>query len=247
VTYNGAWTACTNESPYYNGTCHYSSTAAGYVEFAFTGTSITWYGLKNTDLGKADVYLDGALAAGGIDCFSYTRASQKLFSRSGLPSGKHTIRVVVTGRKNSASGGTALVHDYFEVRAPLPSPRTTVDDADARTTYTGTWNACNEGIYFGGTCHYGNTTGGAFSYTFTGTQISWYGLKNVDLGRADVYIDGALVTGGIDCYSTTREIQRLFFATGLAAGTHTIKVVVNGQRNPASANTFLVHDYFEAS
>jgi hypothetical protein len=50
--------------------------------------------------------------------------------------------------------------------------------------------------------------------TVTATQISWYGRKNVELGSGDVYLDGA-VTSGIDCDSTTREVQRWVFVTGL--------------------------------
>ena len=66
--------------------------------------------------GLADVYIDGARVAEGIDCYDKIRTGTRLFSKSGLSSGVHTIKIVVTGEKNSASTGVALVHDYFVVK-----------------------------------------------------------------------------------------------------------------------------------
>jgi fructan beta-fructosidase len=112
VTYTGTWTQA-NEGRYFGGSCHFSGSASASVEASFTGTRVEWYGLKNTDLGKADVFLDGVLAQGAIDAYSAKRQNALLFTRGGLPSGTHTIKVVATNQKNAASTGTALVHDYF--------------------------------------------------------------------------------------------------------------------------------------
>ena len=72
------------------------------------------------------------------------------------------------------------------------------DDTDSGVIYSGTWNSVNDdSVYYRSTCHYGNTANGYFQYTFKGTQIEWFGLKNVDLGKADVYIDGTLAASGI--------------------------------------------------
>ena len=240
VVYNGTWNTVTNDNAYYKNTCKYGNTANGYIQYTFKGTQIEWFGLKNADLGMADVYIDGALAAGNIDCYSTTRMSQLLFSKTGLSNGSHTIKVVVKGTKNAASAGTYLVHDYFAYSAE----GSVIDDANAGTTYNGTWSTDNTPTYYGNTCHVGNTTNGYFQYTFTGTQVNWYGLKNVDLGVADVYIDG-VKAASVDCYSTTRLVQQLFSKTGLSYGSHTIKVVVTGTKNGASGGTFLVHDFFE--
>jgi levanase/fructan beta-fructosidase len=113
VTYVGSWQAVTNDDTYFDQTCHVSKSPDAVIEFTFTGTRIDWYGLVNVDLGKADVYVDGAIAASSIDCYSSTRAPVHLFGESGLPDTFHTLRIVPTGAKNPASTGTALVHDYF--------------------------------------------------------------------------------------------------------------------------------------
>lgn len=112
-TYKGNWLTLTGESGYYETTCHVATSANAYVEYAFSGTHVSWFGLKNNDLGMATVYIDGTLVADDIDCYSNIRITQQLFSESDLASGSHTIKVVAKGTKNPASGGIALVHDYF--------------------------------------------------------------------------------------------------------------------------------------
>jgi beta-fructofuranosidase len=119
-----------------------------------------------------------------------------------------------------------------------------IDDKNAGTTYTGTWTQGNEGRYFGGSCRFSGSASASVEASFTGTRIEWYGLKNTDLGRADVYLDGVLAQGGIEAYNAKRQNALLFTRGGLANGTHTIRVVANGQKNTASTGTALVHDYF---
>jgi sucrose-6-phosphate hydrolase SacC (GH32 family) len=120
-----------------------------------------------------------------------------------------------------------------------------IDDGDASVVYTGAWTLATETRYFKSSAHF-NTSGPSFEVSFTGTRVEWYGLRNADLGQADVYIDGALVTGGIDCYSARRQNALLFTKGKLANGAHTLKVVVNGKKNAASSGTALVHDYLIA-
>jgi hypothetical protein len=116
---------------------------------------------------------------------------------------------------------------------------------DPEADYTGTWNAVtNDGIYYNQTCHYGNTTGGSIEFQFTGTSISWYGLKNADLGYADVYVDGNLEADNVDTYSSSRHVEKLFSMEGLEPGVHTIRIEVTGEKNANSSNNFIVHDFF---
>ena len=241
TSYNGTWVTDVNPI-YYNSTCHVSNTANSTFQAIFTGTQAYWYGLKNNDLGMAAVYIDGVLAKDSIDCYSTTKAINLLFSKTDLTNTSHSIKVVVKGVKNPSSTGTAIVHDYFDFPQVAP---TMIDDASAVTTYSGAWVTDANGIYYNNTCHVSNTINSYFQATFTGTQVSWYGLKNNDLGMATVYIDGVLAQDDIDCYSSNpRAVFMLFNKTGLSNGTHTIKVVVKGTKNPSSNGVALVHDYF---
>lgn len=243
-TYSGNWLNLSGEAIYYNSTCHVATSAGSFVQYSFSGTQVSWYGLKNDDLGMASVYIDGTLVADDIDCYSTSRIPQQLFTKTGLTNGNHIIKVVTKGTKNTASKGIALVHDYFGFIA-APTLPTAVDDASTSTTYTGTWVTDVNNIYYSTTCHVSNTPNSAFQTTFTGTQVQWFGLKNEDLGMADVYVDGVLAAENIDCYSTTKAVEMLFSKTDLPLATHTIKVVVKGTKNSASKGTALVHDYFD--
>ncbi|MDA3867270.1 MAG: GDSL-type esterase/lipase family protein [Salinivirgaceae bacterium] len=243
-TYNGDWITINGESGYYNTTCHVATSTNSYVECAFSGTQVSWHALKNDDLGMAAVYIDDVLAEDDIDCYSTVRITQQLFTKTGLSSGNHTIKVVTKGTKNASSKGIALVHDYFSfIGSPL-SP-TAVDDASAKTTYSGTWTTDVNEIYYSTTCHISNTANSDFQSTFTGTQVFWYGVKSDSLGKAAVYIDDVLVADDIDCYSSTGDVSMLFSKTDLEYGEHKVRVVVKDTKNAASSGTTIIHDYFD--
>src|SRR5262249_4124146 len=121
----------------------------------------------------------------------------------------------------TANGALSVVSaDFHPLNRAWPgkaaSSSTIIDDKSAATAYTGTWTQSNEGRYFGGSCHVSPTTTGAVEATFQGTRIEWYALKNVDLGKADVYIDGVLSKGAIDAYSAKRQNALLFTQGSLA-------------------------------
>ncbi len=94
---------------------HYANVKGASCQFTFSGTGITWVGVKNLDFGEADVYLDGVLRA-TVDTYNTTRLSrQELFTKTGLPDGKHTFKNVVKGTKNAASTGYYVIVDAFKV------------------------------------------------------------------------------------------------------------------------------------
>jgi len=81
----------------------------------FTGTGITWVTATGPDMGRAVVWIDGArVAVAGL--YSPAPATGVGFTYLGLTDEEHRIRVVVQGRKNVASTGTAVVVDGWIVR-----------------------------------------------------------------------------------------------------------------------------------
>ena len=93
----------------------YTNVKGASCQFTFSGTGITWIGVKNIDAGEADVYIDDAFQA-TVDTYSAARLSQqKLFTKTGLPPGKHTIKIVVKGTKNAASKDSYVIVDAFKV------------------------------------------------------------------------------------------------------------------------------------
>lgn len=159
VTYGGTWLNW-NDSNLYGGTCKYVDATNDYVQFAFTGTGVKWISSKQNNLGKADVYIDGVLDASGIDCYnSTTLYQQELYTKTGLSNGSHTIKVVVTGQKNTGSSGTNLIADAFKYM----------------TESSGSSNFLNQ-LYTGSRNNFTGTVG----YEFTPSQ----NITVTGLGRA---------------------------------------------------------------
>jgi hypothetical protein len=99
----------------------------------------------------------------------------------------------------------------------------------------------------GGTAAYSTTAGAQATFTFTGTSVSWIGARGPRTGIARVLLDGVLVAE-VDTYNTTEEIQaKVFSATGLAAGNHTLTIEVTGVKNAASTHIYIVVDAFEVT
>jgi len=100
--------------------------------------------------------------------------------------------------------------------------------------------------YNGGAAAESNTPGAQATFTFTGTGISWIGVRGPQTGIARVFLDGALAAE-IDTYAPTEGIQHTDFTRrGLAAGTHTLTIQVTG-KNPASTNFWVLVDAFDVT
>ncbi|MFD0692668.1 discoidin domain-containing protein [Paenibacillus sp. GCM10027628] len=130
------------------------------------------------------------------------------------------VRVTSTGLP---SGANASINE-FKV---FGTPNTYVNDTDSNIVYNGSWSYSG-GRSFGDyqdDVHYTMTNNDSVQYTFTGRGVDYITEKNSDQGQVDIYIDGAYQTT-VDCSSSTRIAQQLVYSiTGLASGTHTIKVV----------------------
>ncbi len=91
-----AWTRY-DQSSMSGGTSLYSRTRGAWVERPFTGRAIALVGSKSPRRGKAEVYIDGALAA-TVDFYRSSAAHRQIvFTRSWATDGPHTFRVVVLG------------------------------------------------------------------------------------------------------------------------------------------------------
>jgi len=124
----GFWTSYGAETGTFSGgSIVASNVAASTALFSFTGTAVSWIGVKCNVCGVAAVSIDagapttvntaGPNAPGGL-------TSESVFSVSGLAASNHTISITVTGM--SSSGGAYVAVDAFDVTAgsatspPLP-------------------------------------------------------------------------------------------------------------------------------
>jgi hypothetical protein len=137
VQYQGAWNGYESFSNYF-GTLKYSNDTGGYVQYTFTGTGIQWIGDKESNDGKANVYIDGVLDTSNIDLYAYPNKFQQiLYSKTGLSNGSHTIKIVPTGTKNASSYDTIITVDAFQVIAGSGSDLALTATATATSSDTG--------------------------------------------------------------------------------------------------------------
>jgi predicted carbohydrate-binding protein with CBM5 and CBM33 domain len=183
-----------------------------------------------------------------VDCYSAaTSAQQALFQKTDLTTGTHTIRITVTGQKNSKSAAFYVDVDRFEVPTPvMPAVSLVkVEDPDKYLNFKGSWSAISGSSFSGSTMKTSNSTGAYAELTFTGSSVKWIGLKNPNRGIAKVTIDNKDVAT-VDCYSAATSAQQaLFQKTDLTTGTHTIRITVTGQKNSKSAAFYVDVDRFE--
>ncbi|MET7698358.1 RICIN domain-containing protein [Streptomyces sp. NPDC005485] len=142
---------------------------------------------------------------------------------------------VVDAQGNASPASKSLVRQRW----------TYADDKDSSLTYSPGWSNWNDTQDFNGSERYTNKAGDYVQYAFTGTGIRYLGMKQPNMGKVDVYVDGTLTQSGIDAYAPTVTKQvPLFEKTDLAAGPHTIKVVCTGTKNASSSNTVCALDAF---
>jgi hypothetical protein len=123
--YVGTWghcMKCTTAStpPLYNATNSWAggADASGteYLTFAFVGSELHFYGVKDPRNGIGGVSMDGG-AETKVDFYAATRAGDTLmYSSPILAQGSHTFKLRVTSTKNASSSGTTITVDRIDVR-----------------------------------------------------------------------------------------------------------------------------------
>jgi hypothetical protein len=114
VQYQGAW------YPNYGsfnsgGSAVLAMDANAQAKLTFTGTGVKWIGFSDPWSGKAQVYLDGALAA-TVDTYSANQAAQTVqYSAENLINGSHVLTIVALGTESAQSAGAWVWVDAFDV------------------------------------------------------------------------------------------------------------------------------------
>jgi GH25 family lysozyme M1 (1,4-beta-N-acetylmuramidase) len=86
--------------------------------------------------------------------------------------------------------------------------------------------------------------GAALRMTFDGTGITMTSVDGPNRGRAQLWVDGHLVRT-VDGYAPTRTFGVERSVSGLAPGTHVIRVLVLGTRRAVSSGTSVTIDRFD--
>jgi hypothetical protein len=108
VRYN-AWIGKWNERAQEGG-YRIASLANTTLIFSIQGNSFQWITALGPNYGQADIYVDDQFVA-TADFYSPVQKWQQIIPINNLGRGSHTIKIVVLGQHNSASGGTGIVFD----------------------------------------------------------------------------------------------------------------------------------------
>lgn len=191
--------------------------AGASVTYAFTGNAVTWYTAVGPGMGFARVLLDGR-AAGTFDQYGSafdTRVERRFGS---LGAGMHTITVTALGTHRSASSGSRVVVDGFA------TPRTTAPNPDP----AGSWGRVRDPRAEGGSLTVTDVAGASVQLTFRGTAVTWTTATGPGMGKAAVYVDGAL-RKTVDLSAEVLTFGVLRGVGGLQDRLHTLRVVVLGR------------------
>ncbi|MFJ5592734.1 family 43 glycosylhydrolase [Streptomyces noursei] len=116
VSYQGAWNSgkgCAAQC--FWGDDHWSDRTGNTATFTFTGTRIALLSVQDTGNGIAALSVDGGPEK-RVDFYASPRTGETLqYLSPRLPSGKHTLRVRVTGEHGAPSTGSFVSVDRAEV------------------------------------------------------------------------------------------------------------------------------------
>jgi len=209
----------------------------------FNGVGIEIYGLKSSQLGIAEVKIDGK-SVSELDFYT-AGATEKgsLIGRfTGLSDGSHVMTITVKKEhKHRGSERSKISLDYFKV---LPGQGTTIekmDDRDSRIQYGSQFKDWSDTELYKSTEKYADINNSGPSTTseaqatipFTGTGIRIYGLKTSALGKALVTLDGKEMPS-LDFYTAgdTQKATLIGEFTNLTDGNHILTLKVD-QNSPA--------------
>ena len=248
LNYSGQSWLSQADSSSLSGTLATSYTSGDYVDFPFYGNSIAWVGPFSQQAGVADVYLDGIFQQ-RVDQWREGKTSPRnlIYYRGDLPLGNHILRLVARGPVIEHCPGNWSC-------SPLPARGPTlvdalvvnpdyVDNTSSEIIYAFYWEHLNDATSLNVSESRSNINGSYFSYNFTGTNVAWIGTTRPNAGRADVYLDGKLVSS-VELYSPAiNHNQTLFSQSNLNLGSHTLQVIVRPDRHNSATDNYVSLDY----
>jgi lysozyme len=225
-----AWGRATHPTAI-GGSYRWERRAGAWATYGFTGGAVTLFTASGPAMGKARILIDG-VTAGTFDGFRSTLTTGVAHRFEGLGPGPHELTVRVLGTKRPAATGTRVAVDALRWGG--------LTRRNPATSSVG-WATVSNPSASGGT--YGiSEAGAAFARLgFTGTGVSLRTLRGPGMGRAEVWLDGAVVKV-VDLYAAAKAFATLPLVSGLADGRHTVRLVVLGTHRTASAGSAVVVD-----
>jgi hypothetical protein len=270
ISLPAAWFHGSTSRDWSGGTASFDRSGGARATLAFTGTSVTWIGFRawwagiarvSVDGGapvEVDLYVGAGLDPGAPKCPDPRPAgcvdeqtNAPVFMASGLGSGPHTLTVEVTGRRNPNAPAdcaptlcNAVVVDAFDVAPASPPAVAGTRFEETAASMSAGWTSEAAGTaraWSGGAAAVSSTAGARATFTFTGTEVDWVGLRGPQNGIARIFLDGAL-HAEVDTYSPTEIQSVVFTALDLVDASHTLAIEVTGLKASAATDARIVVD-----
>lgn len=177
---------------------------------------LAWSG---ADLGSgiANYQLSQSTDGGPYASVSTTLTSSVLYRNL---RGGHTYRFRVRAVDRAGNVGAWVYGASFKVA--------TVSQGSSAVRYAGSWSTSTSTTWWGGTARSSSIKGSTASHTFTGRSIAWVGLKSLNRGKAQIYVNGVLVAT-VDLYNATTLKQRFVWTANYGtSATRVVKIRVLG-------------------
>jgi autotransporter-associated beta strand protein len=230
VSYTGtSWAYQNNRSAgEFQDDIHYTTANGDAATLTFDGTDVAVHSTYGPNRGQVDVHLDGVYQE-TIDLSHANTFNATVFSRSGLPRGRHTLKLV-------KMSGQYLTVDAFKVTE-------WIDSGDPSLGYAGTWSDKPSSDAIGGSLRETTANGSSVTVNFEGIGIDLVSSKGIGGGTVKVYLNDAYMTdvpqSGIVSQSRATSFSS-FNAQALANGANKL----NLQKNRGSwmdVDAFLVY------
>ena len=185
VAYSGNWYSNSNNG-HSSTVAALTNTRGSRATLTFTGTGISWLGVKDGWSGLANVYLDGKMDV--IDTYGAGGYQQALFTARGLSSGAHTLSIEVTHERGNRTEGSWVWIDAFliengaPVRGGVTATMGRVEENNPALVYSGRWFGNASSAHSSGKVALAMDAGARVTVSFDGTGVRWIGIATSGRG-----------------------------------------------------------------
>jgi Divergent InlB B-repeat domain len=208
------------------GSYHWERRAGASSTYAFSGGTVTLFTVSGPGMGRGRISIDG-ITVDTFDGYARVVTTRVAHRFAQLGAGPHYITVQVLGTKRAAAKGTRVAVDALRWGG-----ETRANPSAAHAA----WASVSDATASGGSYVIADARDAFARLRFQGTGASLRTLRGPKMGRAEVWVDGALARV-VDLYGPTPAFATVRLAAGLADGSHTVRIVVlGGHRATSSGN-----------
>ncbi|MCL2024885.1 MAG: DNRLRE domain-containing protein [Coriobacteriia bacterium] len=230
ITKRGNWTTTTSSVLSGGSSLRAQTHPGAEMTFQVAGTEVVFFGATNAHLGSFEVYIDDAPAPAAT--FSSATSSSVLYQRElgrvTFPQGTHTVKIrtrtpdLVEIDRIEVIGAPAAVGKW-ETNASQK-----IEAESSGITKKGTWTQSSNPVFSGGVTVRSVVAGSEITFSVTGREVVFYGMRNTNLGSFDVFLNGSTTPATtISNVGPSLAYHVPLGRISFPQGTHTIRLRTN--------------------